>query len=97
MRHSPWLTLTLVAGGLLLLGAVATIPEALRPAGLKLPTVDLSMWASDDADLQVIPESDSVATASEAAELPKAARQGAGAARVSSGRQFGIPKVFAGA
>jgi len=27
MRHSPWLTLAIVAGGLLLLGAVAAIPE----------------------------------------------------------------------
>jgi lysophospholipase L1-like esterase len=92
MRHSPWLTLALVAGGLLILGAVAAIPEALRPAGLKLPTVDLSMWASEDAALQVVPESDSVATASEAAELPKAARQGAGLLEFPQGDSLGFQK-----
>jgi lysophospholipase L1-like esterase len=92
MRHSPWLTLALVAGGLLILGAVAAIPVALRPAGLKLPTVDLSMWASDDAGLQVLPESDSVATANEAAELPKAARQGAGLLEFPRGDSLGFQK-----
>ncbi|MEN9833563.1 MAG: hypothetical protein RL753_717, partial [Bacteroidota bacterium] len=44
MRHSPWLTLAIVVGGLLLLGAVAAIPEGLRPAGVKLPTLDFSAW-----------------------------------------------------
>ncbi len=92
MRHSPWFTFAFVAGGLLLLGSVAAIPESLRPAGLKLPTVDLSMWASEDAGLQVVPESDTLADAVEVAELPKAARQGAGLLEFPEGDSLGFQK-----
>jgi lysophospholipase L1-like esterase len=92
MRHSPWFTFYLVAGALLILGAVAAIPGALRPAWLKLPTVDLSMWASDDANLKVIPESDSLVTESEAAELPKAASEGVGLLEFPEGDSLGFQK-----
>ena len=92
MRHSPWFTFAFVAGGLLLLGAVAVIPESLRPAGLKLPTLDLSLWAFNDADLQVVPEADSVGSANDAVELPKAARQGAGLLEFPEGDSLGFQK-----
>jgi len=92
MRQSPWFTFAFVAGGLLLLGAVAAIPESLRPAGLKLPTRDLSLWAFNDADLQVVPEADSVDAANNAAELPKAARQGAGLLEFPEGDSLGFQK-----
>ncbi len=92
MRHSPWFTFAFVAGGLLLLGAVAAIPESLRPAGLKLPTRDLSLWAFNDADLQVVPEADSVGSENDAAELPKAARQGAGLLEFPEGDSLGFQK-----
>jgi lysophospholipase L1-like esterase len=92
MRHSPWFTFAFVAGGLLLLGAVAAIPESLRPAGLKLPTRDLSLWAFNDADLQVVPEADSVDAANDAVELPKAARQGAGLLEFPEGDSLGFQK-----
>ena len=92
MRHSPWLTLAIVAGGLLLLGAVAAIPEGLRPAGVKLPTLDFSAWFADDAELQVVPESDSAIAADELAALPKAARQGAGLLEFPEGDSLGFQK-----
>jgi len=92
MRHSPWLTFALVTGGLLLIGAVAAIPEVLRPAGLKLPTVDLSILATNDADLKVVPEVDSVEVANDAEELPKAARQGLGLLEFPQGDSLGFQK-----